>query len=153
MIELGRFRIKPWYFAPYPLELTKEPVIYLCEFCLKYMKSSKCLERHRVSGLCSVYMCIYDHVYVDLCVCVCMCVCVCVCVCVILGSLHVCLYRLNASSSILLAMRYTERTPYRSLRLMVERIRFVYVVRKTLLVCVNSNNCFTELQSELVSIG
>jgi histone acetyltransferase HTATIP len=47
MIELGRFRIKPWYFAPYPLELTKEPVIYLCEFCLKYMKSSKCLERHR----------------------------------------------------------------------------------------------------------
>ena len=49
MIELGRFRIKPWYFSPYPQELTTEPVLYLCEFCLKYMKSKTCLLRHRVS--------------------------------------------------------------------------------------------------------
>ena len=49
MIELGRFRIKPWYFSPYPQELTTEPVLYLCEFCLKYMKSKTCLMRHRVS--------------------------------------------------------------------------------------------------------
>ena len=48
MIELGRWRIKPWYFSPYPQELTSEPVIYLCEFCLKYMKSKTCLTRHRV---------------------------------------------------------------------------------------------------------
>ena len=25
------------------------PVIYICEFCLKYVKSLKCLERHLVS--------------------------------------------------------------------------------------------------------
>ena len=62
MVELGRHRIKPWYFSPYPQELTAEPVIYLCEFCLKYMKSKTCLIRHRV------------------CVHVCVCVCVCVCV-------------------------------------------------------------------------
>ena len=67
MVELGRYRIKPWYFSPYPQELITEPVIYLCEFCLKYMKSKTCLIRHRVShsGL----------------VCLCVCVCVCVCVC------------------------------------------------------------------------
>ncbi|XP_017035384.1 histone acetyltransferase Tip60 [Drosophila kikkawai] len=46
MIELGRHRIKPWYFSPYPQELCQMPCIYICEFCLKYRKSRKCLERH-----------------------------------------------------------------------------------------------------------
>ncbi|KAH8290082.1 hypothetical protein KR044_009629, partial [Drosophila immigrans] len=46
MIELGRHRIKPWYFSPYPQELCQESCIYICEFCLKYCKSRKCLERH-----------------------------------------------------------------------------------------------------------
>lgn len=46
MIELGKHRIKPWYFSPYPQELTNLPCIYLCEFCLKYLKSKKCLQRH-----------------------------------------------------------------------------------------------------------
>ncbi|XP_044727945.1 histone acetyltransferase Tip60 [Chrysoperla carnea] len=46
MIELGRHRIKPWYFAPYPQEMVHLPCIYICEFCLKYRKSRKCLERH-----------------------------------------------------------------------------------------------------------
>ncbi|XP_055715274.1 histone acetyltransferase Tip60 [Phlebotomus papatasi] len=46
MIELGIHRIKPWYFAPYPQELCQMSCIYICEFCLKYRKSKKCLERH-----------------------------------------------------------------------------------------------------------
>lgn len=50
MIELGMHRIKPWYFAPYPQHLFQElcqmSCIYICEFCLKYRKSRKCLERH-----------------------------------------------------------------------------------------------------------
>uniref|UniRef100_G3QAR1 Histone acetyltransferase KAT5 n=1 Tax=Gasterosteus aculeatus aculeatus TaxID=481459 RepID=G3QAR1_GASAC len=45
-IELGRHRLKPWYFSPYPQELTTLPILYLCEFCLKYLKSLKCLQRH-----------------------------------------------------------------------------------------------------------
>ncbi|PAA47011.1 hypothetical protein BOX15_Mlig033023g3, partial [Macrostomum lignano] len=45
-IELGRYRIKPWYFSPYPVELTKVACVYLCEFCLKYLKSDTCLRRH-----------------------------------------------------------------------------------------------------------
>lgn len=49
-IELGRHRLKPWYFSPYPQELTTLPILYLCEFCLKYLKSLKCLQRHLVSS-------------------------------------------------------------------------------------------------------
>ncbi|XP_014239741.1 histone acetyltransferase Tip60 isoform X2 [Cimex lectularius] len=46
MIELGLHKIRPWYFSPYPEELINLPCIYICEFCLKYRKSRKCLERH-----------------------------------------------------------------------------------------------------------
>lgn len=45
-IELGRYRIKPWYFSPYPQELASVPCVYICEFCLKYLKSFTCLRRH-----------------------------------------------------------------------------------------------------------
>ncbi|XP_034240909.1 histone acetyltransferase Tip60 isoform X2 [Thrips palmi] len=48
MIELGVHRIRPWYFSPYPQELVSLSCIYICEFCLKYRKSRKCLERHLV---------------------------------------------------------------------------------------------------------
>jgi histone acetyltransferase HTATIP len=46
LIELGRYQIKPWYFSPYPQEMTNLPCIFLCEFCLKYAKSRHCLQRH-----------------------------------------------------------------------------------------------------------
>ncbi|EHB04846.1 Histone acetyltransferase KAT5 [Heterocephalus glaber] len=45
-IELGRHCLKPWYFSPYQQELTMLPVLYLCEFCLKYGHSLKCLQCH-----------------------------------------------------------------------------------------------------------
>lgn len=48
MIELGRFRMQPWYFSPYPKELTQMPCIYLCEFCLTFIKSRTALARHVV---------------------------------------------------------------------------------------------------------
>ncbi|NXF28323.1 KAT5 acetyltransferase, partial [Rhodinocichla rosea] len=50
-IELGRHRLKPWYFSPYPQELTGLPVLYLCEFCLKYGHSLRCLQRHLKSQI------------------------------------------------------------------------------------------------------
>ncbi|PAV92002.1 hypothetical protein WR25_22121 [Diploscapter pachys] len=46
MIELGRHRIQPWYFSPYPQQLTVLPCIYICEFCLKCVSSQTCLQRH-----------------------------------------------------------------------------------------------------------
>ena len=46
LIELGKHQIKPWYFSPYPQELVSLPCIYICEFCLRYVRSRKCLARH-----------------------------------------------------------------------------------------------------------
>ena len=57
-IELGRHRLKPWYFSPYPQELTALPILYLCEFCLKYLKSLKCLQRHLVR-IIQVVVCLW----------------------------------------------------------------------------------------------
>lgn len=48
MLELGRHRIKPWYFSPYPQELVSLSCIYLCEFCLSFAKSRTCLKRHMI---------------------------------------------------------------------------------------------------------
>lgn len=52
-IYLGRHLIEPWYFSPYPQELINTPILYICEYCLKFMKSMKCLERHRKK--CKLY--------------------------------------------------------------------------------------------------
>ncbi|KAL5021148.1 hypothetical protein ScPMuIL_000303 [Solemya velum] len=45
-IEIGRFEMSTWYSSPYPEEYARLPKIYLCEFCLKYMKTSTILRRH-----------------------------------------------------------------------------------------------------------
>lgn len=45
-IEIGKYEVETWYFSPYPEEYCGEEKLYLCEFCLKYMKKKKTLERH-----------------------------------------------------------------------------------------------------------
>jgi histone acetyltransferase MYST1 len=47
-IEIGRYDIDTWYFSPYPEEFAKCDKLYICEFCLKYMKKKKTLNRHKV---------------------------------------------------------------------------------------------------------
>lgn len=47
MIEFGKYEIKTWYSSPYPQEYAIQPKLYLCEYCLKYMKSRSILKRHR----------------------------------------------------------------------------------------------------------
>lgn len=46
-VILGQFIIEPWYFSPYPIELTEEDEIYVCDFTLAYFSSRKQFERHR----------------------------------------------------------------------------------------------------------
>lgn len=46
-IELGKYEIETWYFSPFPEEYCNEDHLYICEFCLKYMKKKKTLVRHR----------------------------------------------------------------------------------------------------------
>ncbi|XP_030627171.1 histone acetyltransferase KAT6B [Chanos chanos] len=46
VIEFGRFEIQAWYSSPYPPEYSRLSKLYLCEFCLKYMKTRNILQRH-----------------------------------------------------------------------------------------------------------
>jgi histone acetyltransferase MYST1 len=47
-IEMGRYEMDTWYFSPYPEEYSSTETLYLCEFCLKYMKKKKALLRHKM---------------------------------------------------------------------------------------------------------
>ncbi|KAJ3105684.1 hypothetical protein HDU97_007661 [Phlyctochytrium planicorne] len=47
-IFFGKWKIDTWYSAPYPEEYNMNEHLFLCEFCLKYMKSAFVLERHKI---------------------------------------------------------------------------------------------------------
>ncbi|KAI5953178.1 ESA1 [Candida jiufengensis] len=46
-IVLGEHIIEPWYFSPYPIEITDEDQIYICDFTLSFFGSKKQFERFR----------------------------------------------------------------------------------------------------------
>ncbi|KIO28368.1 hypothetical protein M407DRAFT_71934, partial [Tulasnella calospora MUT 4182] len=49
-IRFGEFEIDTWYDAPFPEEYASVPdgMLWICEFCLKYMKSRFSAGRHRL---------------------------------------------------------------------------------------------------------
>lgn len=47
-IEFGGWEIDTWYAAPYPAEYSRNHVLYICEFCLKYMNSDYVAWRHKL---------------------------------------------------------------------------------------------------------
>ncbi|CAF3351175.1 unnamed protein product [Rotaria socialis] len=46
-IVFGSELIKTWYSSSYPQEYARVPRLYICEFCLKYMKCEEVYDRHR----------------------------------------------------------------------------------------------------------
>ncbi|CAK9437791.1 uncharacterized protein LODBEIA_P21690 [Lodderomyces beijingensis] len=46
-VILGEHIVEPWYFSPYPIELTEEDTIYICDFTLSFFGSRKQFERFR----------------------------------------------------------------------------------------------------------
>uniref|UniRef100_UPI00358E8365 histone acetyltransferase KAT8 n=1 Tax=Myxine glutinosa TaxID=7769 RepID=UPI00358E8365 len=46
-IVIGRYEIDAWYFSPFPDEFGKQPRLWLCEFCLKYMKMESTFLHHQ----------------------------------------------------------------------------------------------------------
>ncbi|KAM9773184.1 histone acetyltransferase KAT6B isoform 1-T4 [Syngnathus typhle] len=46
VIEFGKYEVQTWYSSPYPPEYSRLQKLYLCEFCLKYMRSKSILQRH-----------------------------------------------------------------------------------------------------------
>lgn len=55
-IRFGPYDIQTWYDAPFPEEFSNIPDgrLWICEFCLKYMKSRFACQRHRVIMLLGV---------------------------------------------------------------------------------------------------
>lgn len=46
-IVIGKYRIKTWYFSPYPEKYNQSKnVMFICEFCLKYMLRGSSLKIH-----------------------------------------------------------------------------------------------------------
>ncbi|KAJ1860453.1 Histone acetyltransferase [Coemansia sp. RSA 989] len=45
-IQIGEYEIDSWYISPYPDEYSRHPLLYICEYCLKYMKSEFTYRRH-----------------------------------------------------------------------------------------------------------
>lgn len=46
IIEIGDYEVDTWYSSPYPQEYVTRNKMYICEFCLSYMKCHKTLLRH-----------------------------------------------------------------------------------------------------------
>lgn len=46
-VVLGKYEIRVWYYSPYPSEFVPCETLYICEFCLKYMKERATLAYHR----------------------------------------------------------------------------------------------------------
>lgn len=47
LVHSNRYTIEPWYFSPYPEELTEVECAYICEYCLRYAAERTQFERHR----------------------------------------------------------------------------------------------------------
>lgn len=45
-LEMGKYEMDTWYTSPYPEEYARLPKIYVCEYCLKYMKTTVITRRH-----------------------------------------------------------------------------------------------------------
>ncbi len=45
---MGRYEIDTWYFSPYPEEYGKVPKLWVCEYCLKYMRLERTYRNHLV---------------------------------------------------------------------------------------------------------
>jgi len=54
-VQIGKYEIDTWYFSPYPEEYGKQTKLWICEFCLKYMKLEKSYRYHLVSLCARLY--------------------------------------------------------------------------------------------------
>eukprot|EP00501_MAST-03F_sp_TOSAG23-6_P002330 GSMAST32.ASY1.ANO1.2432.1 assembled CDS len=47
VIQIGKWEVDTWYFSPYPEKYCTDDKLYICEFCLKYMKKLSTLNTHK----------------------------------------------------------------------------------------------------------
>jgi histone acetyltransferase MYST1 len=46
-IFMGGAEVDCWYYSPYPDDYQPSPMLYVCEFCLKYMRKRKTFMKHK----------------------------------------------------------------------------------------------------------
>lgn len=62
-IQFGKYEIDAWYFSPFPEDFGKQTKLWICEYCLKYMKLEKTYRyeisvNYSVSYLVSLFICL-----------------------------------------------------------------------------------------------
>ncbi|CDF91214.1 ZYBA0S10-02256g1_1 [Zygosaccharomyces bailii CLIB 213] len=62
-IYLRDYEIKTWYTTPYPEEYNRNKILYICEYCLKYMNSRYIYYRHQLK--CSYFRPPGNEIYRD----------------------------------------------------------------------------------------
>lgn len=62
-IAFNNYLIDTWYVAPYPEEYSQSSTLYICEFCMKYMRSSYIFGRHQLK--CKAKFPPGDEIYRD----------------------------------------------------------------------------------------
>lgn len=62
-IAFNHYLIDTWFVAPYPEEYSQNPTLYICEFCMKYMKSQYISDRHQLK--CKAQYPPGDEIYRD----------------------------------------------------------------------------------------
>lgn len=50
-IQFGKYEIDAWYFSPFPDEYGQQSKLWICEYCLKYMKLESTYRHHQYSCL------------------------------------------------------------------------------------------------------
>ena len=60
---MGRWEVDTWYFAPYPGEYANCSTLFVCEFCLKYMRKQS--SHHSHCAKCSVRSPPGKEIYTD----------------------------------------------------------------------------------------
>jgi MOZ/SAS family/MYST family zinc finger domain len=51
-IVMGSWEVAVWYYSPFPDEYSDVETLYVCEFCLTYMKKRKSLVKHKAECTC-----------------------------------------------------------------------------------------------------
>jgi histone acetyltransferase MYST1 len=51
-IVMGSYQVAAWYYSPFPAEYSDVECLYVCEFCLSYMKKKRTLIKHRTDCAC-----------------------------------------------------------------------------------------------------
>lgn len=51
-IVMGNWEVEAWYYSPFPAEYSDIETLYVCEFCLSYMRKRRTFKKHKAECTC-----------------------------------------------------------------------------------------------------